>query len=793
MMANDVPASKTGPDREEYMGEYALGQPVTRFEDPRLLRGGGRYVDDLALPNMAHGAVLRARHAHARILKLDVSRARNAPGVLAVLTHEEWAASGYDDLPRPTGKKKRDGSPMYRPPLPGMVKDRVRWIGDFVAFVVAETKNDALDALELIDVEYDVLPAVLTAEDALKPGAVAVHDDNPDNICFVHLEGDKAATDAAFEKASHVVKQTFNITRIMAATMEPRGSIGHYDRAADRYTVYTTLQRALDFREKLAGTLRIPESKLRVVAGDIGGSFGMKSGVFNEVALVLLASKIVGRSVKWNATRSESFLSDAAARDNLTEAQLALDKEGRFLGMRIKTLANLGAYIQPGSEGGPVSNLGTLAGVYTFPAIHIDVTAAFTHTHWMRPYRGNGRPEAAYVLERIIDCAARELKLDPVELRRKNMIAPSMLPYRTPLSFIYDSGNFEKNMDVCLRMADWDGFEARRAEAAKRGKLRGIGISNSIEKAAAPGIEGAEIRFDRTGSMTLISGSVSHGQGHETVFKQLVCDKLGIDPASVHYEQGDTDVVFYGEGTGGSRTSAIGGGAMVMAADKIIVKAKRIAAHALQTVPDEVDYAEGVFKARKTGGSITMKEVVLTASKPERLPEGEEPGLNASAVYNNKLPNYPNGCHIVELEIDEQTGETEMVNYCVVDDVGVVMNPLLLKGQILGGISQGVGQMLMEHLRYDPQSGDILSGSFMDYAMPHAKDFSHVHIESHGVPTNTNPLGVKGAGEAGCVGALPAVANALVDALSPYGVRDVPMPATPQRLWSIIQKARSVN
>lgn len=773
------------------MGEYALGQSVARFEDPRLLRGGGRYVDDLTLPNMAHGVVLRSPHAHAKILNIDTSAAKAAPGVLAVLTWEDWNASGYDDLPRPNGKKKRDGSPMYSAPLPGMTKDRVRWIGDYVAFVVAETRHQALDALELVSVDYEPMPAVLTAAAALKPGAVAVHDENPDNICFVHTEGDKAAADAAFAKADHVVKQTLNITRVMAATMEPRGSIGVYDAAADRYTCYTTLQRALDFRERLSQTLRVPESKVRVVAGDIGGSFGMKSGVFNEVGLVLLAAKILGRPVKWTATRNESFVSDAAARDNVTEAQLALDKEGKFLGMRIKTLANLGAYVQLGSDGGPVSNLGTLAGVYTTPAIDIDVTAVYSHTHWMRPYRGNGRPEAAYVLERLIDCAARELGFDPVEIRRKNIIPPTALPFQTALSFNYDSGNFEQCMDMCLEMADWKGFEARRAEARKRGKYRGIGISNSIEKAAAPGIEGAEIRFDRTGSMTLISGSVTHGQGHETVFKQLVCDKLGIDPKNVHYEQGDTDVVFYGEGTGGSRTSAIGGGAMLMAADKIIVKAKKIAAHALQVHAEDVEYSEGVFASSKGGGTITMKEVVLLASKPNLLPDDMEPGLSSTAVFNNKKANFPSGCHIVEIEIDEDTGEVEMIQYKVVDDVGNVMNPLLLKGQIMGGLAQGVGQMLMENLVYDDQTGELLSASFMDYAMPHAEDFSYVEIKANPDPTPSNPLGVKGAGEAGCVGALPAIANALVDALSPLNVRDVPMPATPERLWQIIQDAKS--
>ena len=767
------------------MGEYALGQAVSRFEDPRLIQGGGRYVDDLALPAMTHGVVLRSAHAHAKILKLDTTRAKAAPGVLAVLTHKDWADSGFGSLPLPTGKKKRDGSPIYAPPLPGLTGDRVRWVGDFVAFVVAETRDQALDALELIEIEYEVVPAVFTAEQALAPGAPAVHDANPDNICFVHLEGDKAATDAAIAGAAHVIKHRFVINRVMAATMEPRGSVGVYDKASDRYTIYTTLQRALDFREKLSETLRIPESKLRVVAGDIGGSFGMKSGVYNEVGLVLLASKIIGRPVKWTATRTESFLADAAGRDNVTDAELALDKDGKFLALRIKTVANLGAYVQPGSDGGPVSNLGTLAGVYTTPAIHVDVTAAFSNTHWMRPYRGNGRPEAAYVIERIIDMAADELGFDPVELRRKNLIPPSALPYKTALSFIYDSGEFEKCMDEALEMADWKGFEKRRAEARKRGKLRGIGISNSIEKAGAAGYEGAEIRFDRTGSVTILSGAVSHGQGHETIFKQLVCDKLGLDPKDVHYEQGDTDVVFFGEGTGGSRTSSIGGGAMLMASTKIVDKAKKIAAFAMGV--DEVDFEDGVFINRKSNASLTMKEVALLAANPNKLPRDMEPGLNASAVYHQRKANFPSGTHVCELEIDEDTGVVEILRYNVVDDVGNVMNPLLLKGQIHGGIAMGIGQMLMENLIYD-ENGELLTASFMDYAMPHADNMPYMEVKSHPCPTPSNPLGVKGAGEAGCVGALPVVGNALVDALAHLGVRDVPMPATPHKLWRIINE-----
>ncbi|MDB5571593.1 MAG: carbon monoxide dehydrogenase [Hyphomicrobiales bacterium] len=770
------------------MGEYALGQSVSRFEDPRLIQGGGRFVDDMVLPGMAEGVVLRSSHAHARILRLDVGKAQAAPGVLAVLTHADWAASGFADMPRPAGKKKRDGSPMFRPPLPGMTRDRVRWVGDYVAFVVAETRFQALDALELIEVEYEPLPAVLTAEEALAPGAPAVHDENPDNVCFVHLEGDKAATDAAIAGAKHVVKHRFVINRITAATMEPRGCLGHYDPASDRYTIWTTLQRALDYRERLSQTLRIPESKLRVVAGDIGGSFGMKSGVYNEVGLCLLASRIVGRPVKWNATRTESFLSDAAARDNVTEAELALDETGKFLALRIRTLANLGAYVQPGSEGGPVSNLGTLAGVYTTPAIHVDVTAAFSHTHWMRPYRGNGRPEAAYVIERIIDVAADQLGFDKIDIRRRNLIPTDAFPFKTGLSFVYDSGDFAKNMDMALAMSDWDGFEARRTEAAGRGKLRGIGISNSIEKAGAPGIEGAEIRFDRTGTATILSGAITQGQGHETVFKQLVCDRLGIDPRDVHYEQGDTDVVFYGEGTGGSRTSAIGGGAMFMAAEKIVEKARRIAAHVLKV--DDVEFADGVFSSRNSNSSMTMREVALAASRPDDLPDDIEPGLSATAVYNHRTPNYPNGCHVCELEIDEETGRVDIVRYSVVDDVGNVMNPLLLKGQIHGGVAMGVGQMLLEDLRYDA-SGELMTASFMDYAMPHADDLSAIEVKSNPQPTKTNPLGVKGAGEAGCVGALPAVANALVDALKHLGVRDAPMPATPQALWRLMRSRRA--
>ncbi|HIM45286.1 MAG TPA: xanthine dehydrogenase family protein molybdopterin-binding subunit, partial [Alphaproteobacteria bacterium] len=518
------------------MGEYALGQSVLRSEDPRLLRGGGRYVDDLALPGMVFGHVLRSPHAHARIVSIATALAAAAPGVLAVLTGADWANSGYGDLPTGAGQKRRDGSALYVPPYPALVADQVRRVGDYVAFVIAETKDQAKDAAELIEVEYETLAHIASTADATKPGAALVWDDCPENICFVHLGGDKEATDAAFEKADHVIRETFFINRVTAATMEPRGSIGCYDATEDHYTIYTTLQQAHPYRGNLASKiLNVPESKVRVVAGDIGGSFGMKSEIYNEVALVLWGSKVTGRPVKWISDRSESFLSDAQGRDNLTKGELALDKDGKFLGLRVTTTANVGAYLMATGPNPPVMNLGTLAGVYTTLAIHVDVTAVFTNTNPMRPYRGAGRPEAAYVIERLIDLAADELGMDPAEIRRLNTIPPSAMPFKTALTFTYDSGEFEKNMDMALDMSGYTGFEERRQAAFSSGKLRGIGLSNTIERAAAGGIEGGEIRFDRTGTATIVSGSVTQGQGHETVYKQLVCDRLGLEMDEVHY------------------------------------------------------------------------------------------------------------------------------------------------------------------------------------------------------------------------------------------------------------------
>jgi carbon-monoxide dehydrogenase large subunit len=768
------------------MGEFAIGQGVPRFEDPRLVRGGGRYIDDVVYPGMAFGVLLRSPHGHAKILSIKTDGAKAAPGVLAVITAADWKKAGLGELPSHTGLKRRDGSPMFKAAYPVLAEDRVRWVGDPVAFVVAETAAQAADAAEMIEVDYKPLPAVVSTVKAAEPGAAKVWDDCLDNISFVELLGDKAATDAAFAKAAHVVKHRFVINRVTAAAMEPRGAVGVYLPAEDRYIIHSPVQRAHPYRNEIAKVMKVPESKVRVICIDVGGSFGMKTPVFNEAPLTMFASKLTGRAVKWMSTRTEAFLSDAQARDNVTEAELALDKDGTFLGFRVKTIAAIGAYLQNNMPAF-ILNAGTLAGVYRTPAMHVDITGVFTNTNPVRPYRGNGRPEAGYVIERMVDVAADELGLDPAELRRRNYISPQQMPFKTGLTFTYDCGEFEKNMDLALELADFKGFKRRREESRKLGKLRGFGMSNTIERAAAGGTEGAEVRFDRGGTATLFSGSITAGQGHETVFKQLVCDRLGLHPDEVRYVQGDTDEVFYGEGTGGSRTSTMSSAAFTMATDKVIEKAKAIAAHALKVDAADVNFADGVFSSPKTNRTMTIKEVAIDAANPAKLPAAMEPGLFATAVYKAGVQNFPNGCHICELEIDKETGVVEIVRYSVVDDVGTVLNPMLLHGQIHGGVAQGAGQVLMEDIHFD-SSGQLVTASFMDYAMPHAHNLSPIEVESNPVPTKTNPLGTKGAGEAGNVGALPAVANAVVDALSEFGIKHIEMPATPERIWRAMQK-----
>ena len=774
------------------MGEFAVGQPVTRTEDPRLLKGLGRYIDDITLPGQTHAVILRSPHAHAVIRSLDTEAAKAAPGVLAVLTGADCAADGLGDLPCDQVRQRRDGSPLYRPPRPALVRDRVRLVGDYVALVVAETVAQAKDAAERIAVDYRPLPSVTDTAEAANPDAPLIWDDCPNNECFFHEDGDKAAVDAAFARAALVIERRFVISRVSAMPIGPRGCIGVYDPSDDRYTLHTGVQQAHLLRQRLArDVFGLPETQFRVVAPDIGGSFGLYSNVYPEQALVLWASRRTGRPVKWICERSEGMMSDDAARDNVSDAALALDGDGNFLAIRVSTFAALGAYLSLRGPLPPIVNLGSLAGVYTTPAIHVRVSGVFTNTNCTSPYRGAGRPESSTVLEQLIDEAARRLALDPAELRRRNTIPEAAMPYRTALTFTYDCGAFEKNMDDALALADWAGFAARRAEAASRGRLRGIGISNTVHRASGLELEAAQIRFDPSGTTTLMVGSVHHGQGHATTFTQIACDRLGLDPGSVRFVAGDTDMVTYGRGSFASRSAALGGSAVALAADKIIVKGRRIAAHMLETAEDDIEFADGRFAVSGTDRAVSLVDVAKRAYMPQRLAPDIEPGLDELAMFRPTALNFPNGCHIAEIEIDPETGTLEIVRYVVVDDFGTVINPLLLEGQVHGGLAQGIGQALMENVNFDPATGQLLSGSFMDYCMPRADDLCSYELVTNEVPTALNPIGAKGAGEAGAVGALPTMMNAVVDALAAVGVEHIAMPATPERIWRAISEARA--
>ena len=775
------------------MGQFGFGQSVPRTEDPRLLRGEGNYVGDFVLLNMAYGYVLRSPHAHARILSVDVGAAKTAPGVLGVFTADDIAADGLGTTRCKIPRKRPDGSPMYQNPHPGLVGERVRFVGDQVAYVVAETLDQAKDAAEMIAVDYEPLPAVVETAAAFEPDAPPVWEDCPDNISNVFELGDAAAVDAAFAKAHHVTRERFVISRIAANAMEPRGCIGEYDTRDGRYTLHGCVGTLHSVRRMLAEEVfKVPENRFRVICGDIGGAFGSKGVTSTENILALYAARKVGRPVKWVAERSEAFLSDDHSRDNVSDVELALDEDGNFLALRVHNLCNLGAYLT--SDRTLLStfgNLGTLAGVYTTPAIHVTVHGVFTNTVATATYRGAGRPEAAYLIEGIIDRAAREMGIDRVDLRRRNIIPADAMPFKTGLVYTYDCGEFEKNMDEAMRLADTAGYESRRRESENRGKLRGLGISNPIERAgAAPGPDTAEIRFDPTGTMTLVVSTKSQGQGHDTMYKILMSHFLGVDSDDVMISEGDTDKVAFGTGTFGSRSAIIGGSAAYHAAGKIIEKGSRIAAHLLEAADADIEFERGTFTVAGTDRSVTLKDVAKSAYRPGGRPKGMEAGLFESATWEPETQTFPNGCHVCEIEIDPDTGRLEILRYVVVDDVGNVINELTLEGQVHGGVVQGVGQALMEHMIYDREGGQLTSGSFMDYAMPRADDICSIEVESNPVPTALNPLGVKGAGEAGTVGALPVVMSAALDALAPLGIRHIEMPLTPEKLWRAIRDAR---
>ena len=774
------------------MAKYGMGQAVRREEDPRLLRGHGNFVNDVNLADQAHAYVLRSPHAHALIKSFDASAAEAAPGVLAVLSGHDVAADGLGTpgFPPPVRKRKRpDGEPAYLPHHPGLVTDRVRYVGDPIALIVADTLEQAKDAAELIDIDFEALPSVTDSTRIIQPDAPAVWDDCPDNISHEMNWGDAEATEAAFQAAAHIVKRTFVISRVHAQFMETRGAIGDYDPRSGRYTLYADVQYPHRVREVLATKIfNVPDQDIRVVAGDVGGGFGTKGWQYTEHRLAIWAARKIGRPVKWSCERSEAVQADEHGRDNVTEAQLALDAEGNFLALKLNTVCNVGAYISAiRNLLSSFSNVGTSVGVYTFPTAHVNMIAALSNANPVAPYRGAGRPEATYVIERIIDEAARETGIDPAELRRSNLIPAGAMPYKTALGENYDCGDFEANQDKVLEMADYAGFESRRADSAAAGKLRGIGIANAIERAASPGMEFAEIRFSTAGKATLLMGTKAQGQGHETMYKQIVGEYLGLDPKDVRVVDGDTDQVAFGMGTMGSRSTVIGGTALHNASVKIVEKGRKIAAHLLEAGESDIEFNDGTFAIAGTDRSMTITEVAQAAFMPGKLPAGVEPGLFETGTFSPKQDTFPNGSHICEVEIDPNTGGLEILNYCVVDDVGTVVNPICLKGQIHGGIAQGIGQILMEQVAYDPDNGQLLSGSFMDYAMPRADNFSDIKIVSNPVPTALNPLGVKGAGEAGTVGAMPSLMNAIHHALAPLGVTHIDMPATSETIWQAIQ------
>jgi carbon-monoxide dehydrogenase large subunit len=772
-----------------------IGKSLPRTEDLRLVRGLGRYTADLAPPDALRLYILRSPYAAARIRSIDVGAAQVLPGVQLVLTGDDPELRSLGDIPSKVKRKAPDGSPNYEPPYRMLACDRALFVGDAVAAVFAETLNQAKDAAEAIEIDYEALSSVTETRRAPEQGSAELWPQSPHNICFIHDAGDRKAVDEALAKARHKVSITYTINRITAVTMETRAALATYDLAGESYTLYCGLQNPHGVRDMLANDIfRIPGNRIRLVAPDVGGGFGLKEAPFPEYVLAMIGAKRLGRPVLWMGERGESFLSDFHARDNYSTATLGLDEEGHFLALKVDTIANIGAYISPNGLHVSTNNLGGLSGVYRTPHVHSRVTGIFSNTAPTAPYRGAGRPEATYAIERVIDIAARRCGFDPVELRRRNLIAPDQMPYNTKFLFTYDSGEFERNMDDALELGRWKDFSKRRSDAKKRGKLRGIGIANAIEISAGPAPaplpESAEIKFDSTGAVTLLMGTHSHGQGHEISFAQIVADMLGLEPADIRVRYGDTDQVEFGTGTFGSRSIITGSNSLRISADRLIERGKKIAAVHFEAAAQDIVFEDGQFAIAGTDRRIGIKEVAKLSFTLRDPSLGGVMGFSDKTVAAPKAATFPNGCHVCEVEIDPDTGVCRLLSYVVVDDVGRVINPLLVKGQVHGGVVQGVGQILFEDIRYD-EDGQLLSGSFMDYAMPRASNFPEFICKANEVLTPMNPLGVKGAGEAGTVGALAAVVNAIVDALSPYGVDHIEMPATPERIWRTIEQAKA--
>ena len=780
-----------------------IGAAVRRKEDYRFLTGAGQYTDDVVLAAQSHAVFVRSPHAHARINAIDIAAAQAAPGVLGVFTGADVAAAGINGLPCGWLITSTDGQPMKEPPHPILAQGKVRYVGDHVAMVVAETLQQARDAAELVNVDYEVLDAVVQVADAAK--GPALHDNAPDNHCFKWAIGDKAAVDAAFAGAAHVTRLDLVNNRLVPNAMEPRAAIGSYSRANDEYTLYVSNQNPHVERLLMtAFVMGLPEHKVRVIAPDVGGGFGSKIYLYAEDVCLTWASKKLNRNIKWVADRSEAFLSDAHGRDHVSHAEMAMDANGRFLAMRVHTDANLGAYLSTFASAVPTILYATLlAGQYTTPQVHVEVDAWFTNTAPVDAYRGAGRPEATYLLERLVTRCAWELGLSQAEIRRRNFI--TSFPYQTPVALQYDIGDYPACLAQAEQLADAAGFEARKTASAAKGLLRGIGYSSYIEACgiAPSNIAGAlgaraglfecgEVRVHPTGSVTVFTGSHSHGQGHETTFAQVVAARLGLTPDQVDVVHGDTGRVPVGMGTYGSRSISVGGAAIMKALDKIETKAKKIAAHLLEASDADIDFANGEFTVRGTDKKVTFGQVALTAYVPHNYPLDKlEPGLNETAFYDPTNFTFPAGTYICEVEVDPATGSVRVDRFAAVDDFGTIINPMIVEGQVHGGLVQGIGQALIENCVYDRETGQLLTGSFMDYAMPRADDFPEFKLGHVCTPCTHNPLGTKGCGEAGAIGSPPAVINAVLDALQPLGVQDLDMPASPARVWAAIQAARA--
>ena len=768
------------------MTKFGIGQPVTRFEDRRLLTGGGEYTDDIKIPGALQAFVLRSPVAHGVLARVDAAAARAMPGVRLVLTGNDVQADGLGDIPCSHVLAGRHDTPR-----PALAVGRVRHVGEPVALVVADTLHQARDAAEAIELDIDDLPAVVDQAGATADGAPQLYDHIPGNVVFDwdNDATDKAATDAAFAKATHVTTLTVVNNRVVCNSMEARNAACDYEAATDRSILYTSSQGPHLVHAPLCDAiLKLPKDRVRVVTRNVGGGFGMKGFVYPEHVLVTWASRKLKRAVKWQSDRSEGFLSDNHGRDHVTTAELAMDAEGRFLGLRVEILANVGAYLSPMGSFVPTRSSDMVAGLYTTPAIFVNVKGICTNTVPVCAYRGAGRPEASYLIERLVDAAARDLGLTQDEIRRRNLIPPEALPYTTPTKVVYDSGEFARIMELAMQASDWAGFEGRRQATEAAGRLRGIGMATYTERCGGgfPESAGIEFKGDR---IELVMGCIEFGSGLPTAWRQIMAERLGVDPAKVDVVMGDTDRTPWGL-TGGSRGTPVAGAAVHEAAGKVIEKGRQIAAGLLETAEVDIEYADAAFRVAGTDRQVSLFEVAAAATDPAKLPEGMAPGLDVTHLQTPAGATFPNGCHVIEVEIDPDTGSLRIDRYTVVDDFGRVINPLTLAGQVHGGIVQGLGQALHEQVSYDADSGQLLSGSFMDYAMPRADVVPFFEVSMHNVPCRNNPLGVKGAGEAGAIGAPPAVMNAIVDALwRARGIRNLDMPATPLRIWQALHQA----